>query len=102
MLPGAVWFFSNTDLGKHKNHVIKVWLWLVNQKKHASRNGTLIKDNAFQPSHGKGNIDTSGTNKIHCRTFFFTASTFDLIVFFSGRVEKLVVYFGLYELPLYF
>ena len=34
---------------------------------------------------------------------FFTASTFeDLIVFFSGRVEKLVVYFGLYELPLYF
>ena len=25
-------------------------------KKHASRKGTLIKDNAFQPSHGKGNI----------------------------------------------
>ena len=34
---------------------------------------------------------------------FFAASTFeDLSVFFSGRVEKLVVYFGLYELPLYF
>ena len=34
---------------------------------------------------------------------FFTASTVeDLIVFFSGRGEKLVVYFGLCELPLYF
>ena len=25
-------FFSHADLGKHKNHVIKVWLWLVSQK----------------------------------------------------------------------
>ena len=48
------------------------------QKEHASREETFTKDNAFQLSHGKGNIhENKWFQENILEKFFFTGSTLE-------------------------